>query len=87
MVHRRLIPSLPLSRECSGNDLDGCEDRDEPCLVDAARTAGAEAEAAAAAHEAQRGGSLLALLCIPARYVPTDVIALLAPYSPKVTGG
>lgn len=29
-------------------------------------------------------GPLVALLCVPARFVPTDVITLLVPYSPKV---
>lgn len=73
-VYRKLrnVPAEE-DRGTTGDDWFGIE-HDYP-LFEAAELA------APAPHDRS---PLVALLCVPARFVPTDVITLLVPYSPKV---
>jgi len=81
VVWRHLEPARrPTSpRGDADTDFDGVDDpfdRDMPCLV--------EAEGGAAASSPALPGRVVAVLCVPARFVPTDLLLLLAPFQDHI---
>jgi hypothetical protein len=66
----KILVMRSLSRPLAAEEADADEDLDAPCLIDDAP-----------APELPTGRSrLLAMMCVPARFVPTDVIVLLGSY-------